>query len=630
MGQLFKTVVDVSVSAGALCVLILLARPVIGRRPTALLPLLGALLIVRLAVPVMIPSSLSVFNIFGGVKFIQAEAPAASLPDVSYYSEPALNDGAPQPAANAGGADIAVDTWTENADAENVKPAAPPLSGMDVASIVWLAGIAALSACIVFSNIRFSRQLKKNRPYGAPGFDGLLAQCKNELRINKRICAVQMSGINTAAVYGVMKPRLLVSPSFELLSDEEKRHVLLHELAHIKRRDTLVCLLITILNVVHWFNPLVWAALSLLRGDMEVMCDVAVLKRTDDRKGYAATLLRLAEAESGPRPRLVTALFMRRSLNGLFISTDGIKRRMNMIKRYKKNSALFMCLALILVAAVAVVGCTSPAAETASPQSPVSAAAVPPEIKGAAANPSAAPPADALASGTGAEELVAAYYLDISSLPEDAARTYNIEKAIKLLDGTVFPAWDKTKPDDPDWWIDVLFELRQQSSITEGNGWKTAPAAGADAAGKAESWILLNDTENGRFINKDPDAFENDIAKANTSAMLTGGGIDMVMIAIRKAVTAAGMDNSGFAPIVVTVNNPDGTEGGSAVFVNGTTNMASGTGEVKSYIISTENTDGWFEYFWDVGAGNNRAEDLTLKLSMQDNAIVAAFYAPKG
>jgi len=190
---------------------------------------------------------------------------------------------------------------------------------------------------------------------------------------------------------------------------------------------------------------------------------------------------------------------------------------------------------------------------------------------------------------------VAAYYLDISSLPEDTARTYNMEKTIKLLDGTVFPAWDKSKPDDPDWWVDVLFNLRHKGRITEENGWKKAPAAGGEAAKKVESWVLLEDTENKRFINKDPDAFENDIAKAETS-VLTGGGIEIVMIAVRKAVSAAGLDSASFAA-------------------------------ETSETIGINDPDSWFNYYWDVGAGNNSAKYLTLKLSMQNSSITAAFYS---
>ncbi len=334
MEQLFKTLADVSVSASALCVLVLLARLVIGRRPSALLPLLGALLIVRLAIPVTIPSSLSVLNLMGGVDTgkVSAVTGEPPLPDASepYHI--------PQHAGDAAEPGAAVSVSDNEISGGQYEPVAAPLSATEAAAIVWLAGAAALLAFIAFCNIRFSRLINKNRAYSGAGFDELFEECKSELGIKNGVRAVQYSGINTAAVYGVLRPRLLISPSFGWLSKEEKRHVLLHELAHIKRRDTLICLLITALNIAYWFNPLVWAALRLLRGDMEIMCDMSVLKRTGDSKGYAETLLRLAQSKE-PKPRIAGALYMRCSL-GLLIST-AIKRRIKMITRYKKSSALF-------------------------------------------------------------------------------------------------------------------------------------------------------------------------------------------------------------------------------------------------------------------------------------------------
>ncbi len=375
MEQLFKTLADVSISASVLCALILLARLVIGRRPSMMLPLLGVLLIVRLAVPVTIPSSLSILNLLGGMDTGSVSVVAAepSLPEASGepYHIPQYTGGA----AESGAASSVNDK--ESSGGQYETPAVTrPLSVMEAAVIVWLAGAAALLGLIAFCNIRFSRLINKNRPYGGADFDGLLNECKSELGIKIGIRAVQLSGINTAAVYGFLRPRLLVSPSFAWLSMEEKRHVLLHELAHIKRRDTLLCLLITALNIAYWFNPLVWAALRLLRGDMEIMCDMSVLKSTGDSRGYAATLLRLAQSKE-PKPRVAGALYMRCSL-GLLIST-AIRRRIKMITRYKKSSALYTCLALALVITIAIVGCTSLAAETASPGTTP-----------AAANPSAA------------------------------------------------------------------------------------------------------------------------------------------------------------------------------------------------------------------------------------------------
>ena len=101
----------------------------------------------------------------------------------------------------------------------------------------------------------FIRRIKHNRLYDLPEFTALLTECMKILRLNKRIRAICATETGTAAVYGVFRPVLLISPSsFESLTEAQKRHVLLHELSHIRRRDNLICAGATVLNVIHWFT----------------------------------------------------------------------------------------------------------------------------------------------------------------------------------------------------------------------------------------------------------------------------------------------------------------------------------------------------------------------------------------
>ena len=58
-------------------------------------------------------------------------------------------------------------------------------------------------------------------------------------------------------VWGILRCRLMLPAAARQWSDEQLQSVLLHELAHIKRRDTLVQLLAQVACALHWFNPLV-------------------------------------------------------------------------------------------------------------------------------------------------------------------------------------------------------------------------------------------------------------------------------------------------------------------------------------------------------------------------------------
>jgi beta-lactamase regulating signal transducer with metallopeptidase domain len=73
-----------------------------------------------------------------------------------------------------------------------------------------------------------------------------------------------------------------------------RRLVLSHELAHVKRRDVLIEVLVSLALVFHWFNPLVWMAASRLRIERERDCDNSVLNSGEKPSEYASLLLDIA------------------------------------------------------------------------------------------------------------------------------------------------------------------------------------------------------------------------------------------------------------------------------------------------------------------------------------------------
>lgn len=97
----------------------------------------------------------------------------------------------------------------------------------------------------------------------------------------------------TPIVLGVIKPKIYL-PSF--LSRGEKEYILLHEQTHIRRFDHVIKLVSFFALCIHWFNPLVWVAFFLSGKDMEMACDEAVIKKLGNgvKKDYTTSLLSLA------------------------------------------------------------------------------------------------------------------------------------------------------------------------------------------------------------------------------------------------------------------------------------------------------------------------------------------------
>jgi Tol biopolymer transport system component len=128
---------------------------------------------------------------------------------------------------------------------------------------------------------------------------------------------------------------------------EEMRYVFLHELAHLKRHDIYLGWLTSLLQVLHWLNPLVWFAFYRMRADRELACDALVLTRTgqDKSQEYGGAIVELVRRFSRSRPLPAMA--------GIIESKSQLKRRIAMITKFKNKSYRFSPLAVLMIVILA-------------------------------------------------------------------------------------------------------------------------------------------------------------------------------------------------------------------------------------------------------------------------------------
>ncbi|MHB1453794.1 MAG: M56 family metallopeptidase [Saccharofermentanales bacterium] len=163
------------------------------------------------------------------------------------------------------------------------------------------------------------------------------AELKNAILLRDNI--YRSATITSPAVYGIFRPRIILPAG---TADEELPMILLHEQAHIARRDNLFRTIALLTACLHWFNPLTWIFLKLFFEDMELACDAKILKKMDheDMKQYASALIGFAGKED----------------KGLFVSAFGgakVRVRVQHILSYKSLSRISAVFLVLLLTAIA-------------------------------------------------------------------------------------------------------------------------------------------------------------------------------------------------------------------------------------------------------------------------------------
>jgi beta-lactamase regulating signal transducer with metallopeptidase domain len=226
-------------------------------------------------------------------------------------------------------------------------------SFFSVLALVWLAGAMILFVLTWRVNARFARQVSRSPEIGDPALLRLFAASKNELNIRRSIRLVESGQVQSPAIMGLFHPTLLLPARVrEKFDATELRLIFLHELAHLKRGDVIVQGIIALLQILHWFNPVLWFSFRRMRLDREPAADALVLSRTGEaeRERYGLMLLKLLE-HFNQRHSLPT-------LVGILEEKDQFKRRFTLIARFTRGAYGWSTLGAVLLVTLALLTLT--------------------------------------------------------------------------------------------------------------------------------------------------------------------------------------------------------------------------------------------------------------------------------
>ncbi|HEX6879151.1 MAG TPA: M56 family metallopeptidase, partial [Terriglobales bacterium] len=161
---------------------------------------------------------------------------------------------------------------------------------------IWLT-IALFGAVHLLYGIRRLSHIRKNCvPVIVSEQSEPIQRVLNEFCAERNATVCTSSEVAVPTAFGFIRP-LIVIPGWALrdLSPQELRSVLLHERAHLQRRDAWTNLVQKIARTVFFFHPAVWWVEKRLSIEREMACDDAVLEQTADPHEYARCLVSLAE-----------------------------------------------------------------------------------------------------------------------------------------------------------------------------------------------------------------------------------------------------------------------------------------------------------------------------------------------
>lgn len=167
-----------------------------------------------------------------------------------------------------------------------------PLSFLVWAAIAFLLG----SRCVV-QLVRAYQLRTMGLLCSCDNTQAMFGAAKHSLRMNQDVRLLESKEIDGPGVIGFLRPAVLL-PATHQFNQTQLEHVLMHELAHVRRGDWLVIQLCRLAAVLFWWHPLVW--LCLIRGtkEMELACDYEAIQHSSQAADYAMTLTSLRSGQS--------------------------------------------------------------------------------------------------------------------------------------------------------------------------------------------------------------------------------------------------------------------------------------------------------------------------------------------
>jgi len=239
------------------------------------------------------------------------------------------------------------------ADQPRVAPAAPitALDWRGFALLAW-AGVVVALLLLLLQRAVFVRGLVAQAAEASASMQNVLDECRARVGLGRAVALKISPNATSPAVCGLVRPVILIPRNLApKISRHDLHAVLLHELAHVKRGDLWISLAQTLLQIVYFYNPLLWLANAVIRRVREQAVDEAVLVAMgESAPDYPETLVNVAKIAFKRRPVLSLRLI------GVVESKSALTARIkHILNRPFPKTARLGILGVLVVAIIAAV-----------------------------------------------------------------------------------------------------------------------------------------------------------------------------------------------------------------------------------------------------------------------------------
>ena len=219
---------------------------------------------------------------------------------------------------------------------------------------IWICGLLLFAIKFIIGyyqiyNLQPSLIKLKDQPLNI-----ILLQSIKVLNINSPIYLYLSDEISVPITRGMRKHQIILPLESVDWPKDRQEAIILHELMHIKRKDYLLNILLNIVSILYWFNPLIWIARKWHYAEGEKACDDYVILSGADPDNYAQHLLDSARSliKSKWAPKYELAMAKRSFLEGRLLSilNDRVKRKYH--TKSLISVAVFACTSVLLLSLV--------------------------------------------------------------------------------------------------------------------------------------------------------------------------------------------------------------------------------------------------------------------------------------